>query len=124
LTSYPVRYRFKQNNVYDDAKANPCEHIIAFYQFARFFEALGLPIFNCFPLRRTWIPGYATTDSKLLCQNILGHVWTTDTNKMNLWAEMINMDSTVLKSQELGMLRFHGTIQTGGTLKKIRDRKY
>ncbi|EIE80240.1 hypothetical protein RO3G_04945 [Rhizopus delemar RA 99-880] len=67
LTSYPFRYTFKQNNVYDDAKANSCEHTIAFYQFARFFEALELPIFDCFPLRRTWIPGYATTDSKLLC---------------------------------------------------------
>ena len=53
LASYPVRYTFKQSNIYYDAKAKPCEHMMAFYQFARLFEALRLPIFNCFPLRRT-----------------------------------------------------------------------
>jgi hypothetical protein len=49
---------------------------MAFYQLSLLFEALGLPIFNCFPLRRSWIYGYATIDSKILCQNILGRRWT------------------------------------------------
>jgi hypothetical protein len=66
LTSYPVRYTFEQNNIYYDVKANPCEHMMAFYQLACLFEALRLPIFNCFPLCRTWIPGYTTIDSKIL----------------------------------------------------------
>jgi hypothetical protein len=72
LTSYPIRYTFKQNNTYYDAKSNPYEHMIAFYQLARLFEVFVLSIFNYFPLRRTYIPGYATTDSKALCQDILG----------------------------------------------------
>ncbi|KAG0769619.1 hypothetical protein G6F16_001976 [Rhizopus arrhizus] len=128
LTSYPVQYTFEQNNIYYDAKTNPCEHMMAFYQLAHLFEALRLPIFNCSPLRRTWIPGYATIDSKILCQNILERRWTNDINKMNLWAEIIDMSSAALKPQELGVLRFRGTIQTDGVgvivLKKRQDRKH
>jgi hypothetical protein len=33
---------------------------------------------------------------------------------MNLWAEIIDMNSAALKPQELDMLRFRGTIQTDG----------
>ncbi|KAG1038748.1 hypothetical protein G6F43_012643 [Rhizopus delemar] len=66
LTSYPVRYTFEQNTIYYDGKANPCGHMMAFYCLARLFEALKLPIFNCVPLRKIWIPGYATIDSKIL----------------------------------------------------------
>ena len=102
--------------------------MMAFYQLAHLFEALRLPIFNCSPLRRTWIPGYATIDSKILCQNILERRWTNDINKMNLWAEIIDMSSAALKPQELGVLRFRGTIQTDGVgvivLKKRQDRKH
>lgn len=72
LTSYPARYTFKLKNTYYDAKSNPCEHTIAFYQLARLFEALVLSIFNCSPLRRTYIPSYAIIDSKTLFQNIPG----------------------------------------------------
>jgi hypothetical protein len=57
--------------------------MMAFYQLARLFETHRLPIFNCFPLRRTWIPGYATIDSKILCQNILERRWTNEIDKMN-----------------------------------------
>ncbi|KAG1376765.1 hypothetical protein G6F61_007329 [Rhizopus arrhizus] len=63
LTSYPVRYTFEQNNIYYDAKANPCGHMMAFYHLVRLFEALTLPIFNCFLLCRTWIHGNATIDT-------------------------------------------------------------
>ena len=40
LTSYPVQYTFEKNNIYYDAKANPCEHMMAFHQLARLFETL------------------------------------------------------------------------------------
>ena len=47
---------------------------------------------------------------------------------MNLWAEIIDMNSAALKPQELGVLRFRRTIQTEGVgvtvLKKRQDRKY
>jgi hypothetical protein len=98
--------------------------MMAFYQLAHLFEALRLPIFNYFPLRRTLTSGYTTIDSKILCQNILERRWTNGINKMNLWAKIINMNSAALKPQELGVLRFCGTIQTDGVciivLKKDR----
>ncbi|KAG1160709.1 hypothetical protein G6F37_003753 [Rhizopus arrhizus] len=112
LTLYPVQYTFEQNNIYYDAKANPCEHTMAFHQLARLFETLRLPIFNCFPLRRTQIPNYTIIDSKIFCQSILERRWINGINKMNLWAEIIDMNSAALKPQELGVLRFRGTIQT------------
>ncbi|KAG0912531.1 hypothetical protein G6F33_005994 [Rhizopus arrhizus] len=112
LTSYPIQYTFEQNDIYYDAKANPYKHMMAFYQLARLFEALRLPIFNYFPLRRTLTSGYTTIDSKILCQNILERRWTNGINKMNLWAKIINMNSAALKPQEFGVLRFCGAIQT------------
>ncbi|KAG0786634.1 hypothetical protein G6F16_008592 [Rhizopus arrhizus] len=128
LTSYPVRHTFEQNNIYYDAKANLCEYMMSFYQLARLFETHRLPIFNCFPLRRTWIPGYATIDSKILCQNILERRWTNGIDKMNLWAGIVDTSSAALKPQEHGVLQFRGTIQTDGVgatvLKKRQDRKY
>ncbi|KAG0946917.1 hypothetical protein G6F57_002441 [Rhizopus arrhizus] len=100
---------------------------MAFYQLVRLFEALSLPIFNCFPLCRTWISGYETIDSKCLCQNILGRKWTPGISEMNLWAEMM-MNSADLKLQELGVFRFRGTIQIDGVsvtiLKKRQARKH
>ena len=33
---------------------------------------------------------------------------------MNLWAGIIDMNSAALKPQEIGVLRFRGTIQTDG----------
>jgi hypothetical protein len=111
LTSYPVRYTFEQNNIYYDAKANPHGHMMAFYHLVRLFEALTLPIFNCFPLCRTWIHGNATIDSKILCQNILERQWNNGINKMNLWVEIIDMNSAALKPQESDVLRFRETIQ-------------
>ncbi|KAG0744304.1 hypothetical protein G6F16_002184 [Rhizopus arrhizus] len=100
---------------------------MAFYQLVRLFEALSLPIFNCFPLCRTWISGYETIDSKCLCQNILGRTWSPGISEMNLWAEMM-MNSADLKLQELGVFRFRGTIQIDGVsvtiLKKRQARKH
>ncbi|KAG1136474.1 hypothetical protein G6F37_011988 [Rhizopus arrhizus] len=128
LTSYPVRYTFEQNNIYYDAKANPHGLMMAFYHLVRLFETLTLPIFNCFPLCRTWIHGYATIDSKILCQNILEHQWNNGINKMNLWVEILGMNSAALKPQELHVLRFRETIQIDSVgvavLKKRQVRKH
>ncbi|KAG1627598.1 hypothetical protein G6F44_012146 [Rhizopus delemar] len=83
--------------------------------------------FNCVPLRRAWIPGHSAIDSKILCQNILERQWTNSINKMNLWTEIIDMNSAALKPQELNVLRFRETIQTDDVsvtvFKKRQDRK-
>ncbi|KAG2193488.1 hypothetical protein INT47_005013 [Mucor saturninus] len=127
LTSYPVDYRFRGNSIYYDSKARPVEHMRAFYELALSFIDIELPVFNCFPLRRSWTPCYTTIDSKILCQNILGRRWTNRQDKIALWREVINLNSDALKHQENGELQFRGTIQTDGVgvtvLKKRMDRE-
>ncbi|KAI7896401.1 uncharacterized protein EV154DRAFT_547402 [Mucor mucedo] len=127
LTSYPVDYRFRGNSIYFDSKARLVEHMRAFYELALLFIDIELPVFNCFPLRRSWIPCYTTIDSKILCQNILGRRWTNRQDKIALWREVINLNSDALKHQENGELQFRGTIQTDGVgvtvIKKRMDRE-
>ncbi|KAI7896240.1 uncharacterized protein EV154DRAFT_435263 [Mucor mucedo] len=104
----------KLTRIYYDSKARPVEHMRAFYELALSFIDIELPVFNCFPLRRSWIPCYTTIDSKILCQNILGRRWTNRQDKIALWRELINLNSDALKHQENGELQFKGTIQTDG----------
>ncbi|KAI7893359.1 uncharacterized protein EV154DRAFT_417103 [Mucor mucedo] len=84
LTSYPVKYQFRGNNIYYDSKARPVEHMRSFYELALSFIDIGLPVFNCLPLRRSWTVCYTTIDSKILCQNILGRRWTNLRDKIAL----------------------------------------
>ncbi|ORE09665.1 hypothetical protein BCV72DRAFT_318889 [Rhizopus microsporus var. microsporus] len=70
--AYDESYNFDERRLYYDAKRSPVNHFKAIYQFSRLFEHLGLPVFNCFPLRLSWSPCYVTIDSKILYQNILG----------------------------------------------------
>ncbi|KAI7905689.1 uncharacterized protein BX663DRAFT_412892, partial [Cokeromyces recurvatus] len=60
--TYSSQYKFKNNNIYYDCKANP----IAYYKLADLCERLGFKSFACFPLRRTHIPCYVTIDSMIL----------------------------------------------------------
>jgi hypothetical protein len=59
-------------------------------------------------------PGYPSMQQLIIkvSAKIFGHRWINSFNKINLWAEMINMNSAALKPQDLGVLRFRGTIQT------------
>lgn len=127
LEGYRENYRFTRNSVYYDAKANPVEHMNAFYELACVYEELNVRVFNCFPLRRSWIPSYVTIDSKILCQNIMGLGWENGQDKMDLWGQAVNLNSRVFRDQENHVLKFTGTIQTDGfgvtVLKKRNDNK-
>ncbi|KAI7873490.1 uncharacterized protein EV154DRAFT_430754, partial [Mucor mucedo] len=115
LTSYPVDYRFRGNSICYNSKARPIEPMRTFYELALSFIDIELPVFNCFPLRRSWIPCYTTIDSKKNCQNNL--------NKIALWCEVINLNSDALKHHENDEFQFRETIQTDGvgvTVIKIR----
>ncbi|KAI9486228.1 MAG: hypothetical protein EXX96DRAFT_592980 [Benjaminiella poitrasii] len=58
---------------------------------------------------------YVTINSKILCQNILGLVWTSFTgDKLTLWERVVDLNSAPFRYQEDGVLRFRGTIQTDG----------
>ncbi|PHZ14528.1 uncharacterized protein RHIMIDRAFT_102594 [Rhizopus microsporus ATCC 52813] len=51
--AYDRDYNFDEQRLYYNVKRNPVNHFKAFYQLSRLFVFLGLPIFNCFPLRRS-----------------------------------------------------------------------
>ncbi|ORE01969.1 hypothetical protein BCV72DRAFT_309569 [Rhizopus microsporus var. microsporus] len=125
--AYDRGYNFGEQGLYYDIKHNPVNHFKAFYQLFRLFVFLGLPVFNCFSLGRSWSPCYVTIDSKILCQNILGIRWSNAVDKLDYWRRVVNLDSKALKPQEGRQLRFRGTIQTDGVgvtvLKKRFDRQ-
>ncbi|KAG2193133.1 hypothetical protein INT47_006433 [Mucor saturninus] len=110
LISYPADYRFCGNSIDYDSKERPVEDMRAIYELALSFIDIGLPVFNCFPLRRSWTPCYTTIDLKILCQNILGRRWTNRQDKIALWREAINLNSDALEHQKNGELQFRGTI--------------
>ncbi|KAI9480298.1 MAG: hypothetical protein EXX96DRAFT_633642 [Benjaminiella poitrasii] len=107
---------------------NMVDHFFEFYELARVFVNLQLPGYNCFPLRKSWSPSYATIDSKCLCQNIFGLSWTNFTgDKLTLWERVVDLNSAPFRHQEDGVLRFLETIQTDGVgvsiIKKRTDRQ-
>ncbi|KAI9483646.1 MAG: hypothetical protein EXX96DRAFT_448978, partial [Benjaminiella poitrasii] len=65
---------------------------------------------------------YIIIDSKILCQNILGRRWISNTDKLAIWAELVNLRVKPFKDQEDDELNFCRTIQSDGmgvsTLKK------
>jgi hypothetical protein len=85
LLAYDRSHIFSHNNIDYDTKASPVAHFKAFYRFSQEFAALNFPVFNCFSLRRSWSPCYATIDSKILCQNILDRKWRIGTDNMPLF---------------------------------------
>ncbi|KAG2198650.1 hypothetical protein INT47_001789 [Mucor saturninus] len=87
LDSYGTSYSFKKHSIYYDAKAQTENHFMAFVQLARLFETLGLSPFRCFPLRRSWSPGYVQINSKILCQNILNIRWSNNIDKLDYWKQ-------------------------------------
>ncbi|KAI9476407.1 MAG: hypothetical protein EXX96DRAFT_596499 [Benjaminiella poitrasii] len=98
-----------------DSKVNMVDHFSAFYELARVFVNLQLPV-------------YVTIDSKILCQNILGLAWISFTgDKLTLWERVVDLNSAPFRHQEDGVLRFRGTIQTDGVgisiIKKRTDRQ-
>lgn len=87
-----------------NSKDRPLEHMRAFYELARLFVRLEIRYFNCFPLRRTWIPSYVTID--ILCQNILGYGWRNNINKIEFWENITDLKGSPFRPQEDGRLIF------------------
>ncbi|KAG1470226.1 hypothetical protein G6F56_002805 [Rhizopus delemar] len=129
LTSYPPTYRFLKENIYYDVKARTVDHVKAFYRLAQLFSVLNIPVFNCFPLRRSLSPCYVTINTKILCFNIMSESLNNERPKLDYWREVVNLDAVAFKSQETDhRLAFRGTIQTDGVgvtvLKKRIDTKF
>ncbi|CEG75083.1 hypothetical protein RMATCC62417_10189 [Rhizopus microsporus] len=125
--AYDEGYNFGEWGLCYDVKRNHVNHFKIFYQLSCLLKHLGLPVFICFPLRRSWSPCYVTIDSKIFCQNILGIRWSNAVDKLDYWRQVVNLDSKALKPKKGGQLRFRGTIQTDGVgvtvFKKRSDRQ-
>lgn len=114
--SYPINYKFSSNSIYYDSKAKPENHINAYYKLARISQYKFSKCFQCFPLRTTWIPCYMQIDTFILCRCIMMKDPTKYSNKVDAWAEAINIKNKVFKPKngKHGKLNFQGTIQTDG----------
>ncbi|KAI9258702.1 hypothetical protein EDC94DRAFT_501174, partial [Helicostylum pulchrum] len=56
----------KKNSIYYDAVVNPVKHLAAYFKLAEICESNEFKSFQCFPLRKTFIPSYMTIDTMIL----------------------------------------------------------
>ncbi|GAB5587481.1 hypothetical protein Unana1_02381 [Umbelopsis nana] len=102
LNAYPEGYKFEQDNIYYDAKANTSQHFRAFLQLGMICEERNLKLVNTFPMRTKFIPGFVQMDTMILRHHIL-HDTTHD---------VLELDSRPFCSEK--DLKFRGMIQTDG----------
>lgn len=111
--AYPEGYCFAKNNLYYDSKAHPENHIKAFFGVARYCEKNGLKLFQCFPLRRTWIPCNMQLDTMILMENIMGIPYAQrPADKMDVWRQAVDLRQRVFKASK--DCKFRGTLYTDG----------
>ncbi|KAG1137069.1 hypothetical protein G6F37_009802 [Rhizopus arrhizus] len=113
LLAYDRSHAFSQNIIYYSIKAHPVDHFKAFYQFTHAFTALNFLAYNCFPLRCSRLPYFATIDSKILCQKTLDRIWINGADQIVLWCGVVNLNNSPFRDEDRD-LRFRETIQTGG----------
>jgi hypothetical protein len=128
FSSYNPGYQFAKGSIYYDCKANPAKHLKAYYRLAYFCEVHHGKSFNCFPLRRTFIPLYITIDTYILNTQILKNSIISHLDKEVLWGGVIEMKSKPMKPQgENKRMAFKGMIYTDGVgvsvLKQNHDTK-
>ncbi|KAK9712609.1 hypothetical protein K7432_007029 [Basidiobolus ranarum] len=79
--------------------------------------------FNCFLLRKGFIPSYMTIDTKILNYHILKNKNFTG-NKVDIWGNVVNLKCKALKSQNAKTMKFEGTIETDGVGMSILKRNF
>ncbi|KAG0867331.1 hypothetical protein G6F16_008848 [Rhizopus arrhizus] len=113
--SYSTDYRFVKGSIYYDCKANPVKHIKAYYRLSSMCEALQNKPFNCFPLRKGFIPSYMTSDTYILNTQILKSSIISHLDKEVVWGAVLGVTSKAMKPQgERKSMKFRGTIYTDG----------
>ena len=117
--AYPEDYQFQKDSIYYDVHANPSRHLFCYFKVAEFCENREMQSFQCFPLRKSWIPSYVTIDTTILRHHILlkgGQEKLTDRKKKELWNTVLDIERLVFKDQgpPNQRLRFQGTLQTDG----------
>ncbi|KAJ2383377.1 hypothetical protein GGI23_007153, partial [Coemansia sp. RSA 2559] len=108
FSTYGPGYKPAEGNIYYDVKKNPRAHAAAFFQMARFLQDRGEHVFQCFPLRRSFIPAHITLDTKTLCDTFLHKGFDA---KADVWAQFLDLSSKAVRSQQS---KFSFTVQTDG----------
>ncbi|KAI9354997.1 hypothetical protein BD770DRAFT_412005 [Pilaira anomala] len=114
FSAYPETYKFKKDSIYYDAIANPGKHLLAYFKLAEICEANKFKLFQCFPVRKTFIPPYMTIDTMILNNHILKNS-QSKLDKGYIWGKVLNLSSKPFKDQGLNSsIKFRGTIMTDG----------
>ncbi|KAI8079711.1 uncharacterized protein B0P05DRAFT_596778 [Gilbertella persicaria] len=122
---YTSDTHFKKNSIYYDCKADPSKHLKAFYYLTRCSESLYNKSFNCFPLRRTFIPSYMTIETYIVNTQTLRNSVISHLDKEVIWGAVLNMKSKAMKPQEDNkQMKFRGTIHTDGIAVSILKQTY
>ncbi|KAJ1899858.1 hypothetical protein LPJ81_004061, partial [Coemansia sp. IMI 209127] len=110
--TYARRYKPAENNIYYDIKQSPQMHAAAFFQMARFLQERGERVFQCFPLRRSFVPAHITLDTKALCNTFMHKCYNPKQEKHEVWSRFLSLSSKAVRSQKASDFTF--TIQTDG----------
>ncbi|KAJ2569518.1 hypothetical protein IW140_003072 [Coemansia sp. RSA 1813] len=112
LTAYDNDYKLEEEGLYYDIKAHPKKHFKAFYRLAVLLETNDHRSFQCFPLRKSFVPMHIEIDTMILCRSIMGWSYSAKSPIENYWYRLFNEQSRVLRTRN--GFRFYGTIQTDG----------
>jgi hypothetical protein len=116
LDCYSKDYKFSKNSIYYDVKVKPNQHIKAYFMLAKLCEENNFKSFNCFPLRKSFIPCHITIDTLILNHLILKDKKRfTGNNNNYVWNRVVDLNQNEFKNQgEDRSMKFRGTIQTDG----------
>jgi hypothetical protein len=123
--SYSTDYRFAKGSIYYDCKANPLKRIKAYYRLSSMCEALQSKPFNCFPLRKGFIPSYMASDTYILNTQILKNSIISHLDKEVVWGAILDVTSKAIKPQgERKFIKFRGAIYTDGVGVSVLKQNY
>lgn len=131
LATYPESYTFLNSSIYYDVKANPLNHMKAFYRLDQILQSLTLDTekntcksFIVFPLRTSFIPAYITVDTLIMNYHILGFKSFKE-EKSVIWDKVLNMKYKALKKQGADKsLCFQGMILTDGVTATVLKQNF
>ncbi|KAK9693900.1 hypothetical protein K7432_013685 [Basidiobolus ranarum] len=109
--SAKVRQAREKINTYKEEYCQLASY--AFYMLPKIYEDNNMKSFNCFPLRKGFIPSYMTIDTNILNYHILKNKNFTG-NKVDIWGSVVNPNFQALKSQNAKTMKFEVAIETNG----------
>ncbi|KAJ1667665.1 hypothetical protein IW140_001278 [Coemansia sp. RSA 1813] len=110
LTAYDNDYEFEEEGIYYDIKAHPKKHFKVFCYLAVLLETNNYRYFQCFPLRKSFVPMHIEIDTTVLCKSIMGWSYNTKSPIESYWYRFLNEKSRVLWARN--GFRSYGMIQT------------